>query len=194
MAAFQDLIFDSRPGHPMGEQAKVFFPNGYGASIIRGPHSYGGSRGLYELAVLRGDADSFDLDYDRGASGSGGGVTMPTAHIRAEAPRPAPPANDDGIAAAELGFTDAARRAGHTATSIASDLMELDIMAARISALLEMLGADYRRLDFARHVPSGYGTYKGKFNAAWIAECLRETLELSPEAHQVLAARMRGAG
>lgn len=28
------------------------FPNGYGASVIRGPHSYGGKAGLYELAVL----------------------------------------------------------------------------------------------------------------------------------------------
>jgi hypothetical protein len=119
---------------------------------------------------------------------------MATAHIRAEAPRPVPPANDDRIAAAELGFTDAARRAGHTATSIASDLMELDIMAARISALLEMLSADYRRLDFARRVPSGYGSYTGKFDAVWVGECLRETLEVAPEAHQVLAARMRGAG
>ena len=28
------------------------FPNGYGASVIRGYCSYGGSRGLFELAVL----------------------------------------------------------------------------------------------------------------------------------------------
>ena len=31
---------------------RVTFPNGYGASIIRGADTYGGSKGLYELAVL----------------------------------------------------------------------------------------------------------------------------------------------
>jgi hypothetical protein len=28
------------------------FPNGYGGSIIKGPYSYGGDRGLFELAVI----------------------------------------------------------------------------------------------------------------------------------------------
>lgn len=28
------------------------FPNGYGASVIKGPHTYGGKKGLWELAVL----------------------------------------------------------------------------------------------------------------------------------------------
>ena len=28
------------------------FPNGYGASVIKGPYSYGGPDGLWELAVL----------------------------------------------------------------------------------------------------------------------------------------------
>lgn len=28
------------------------FPNNYGASVISGPYSYGGTRGLWELAVL----------------------------------------------------------------------------------------------------------------------------------------------
>lgn len=60
---FADLTFDNRPNHPMGEQARVFFPNGYGASVIRGPMSYGGPDGLYELAVLRGDATRCDLTY-----------------------------------------------------------------------------------------------------------------------------------
>jgi hypothetical protein len=34
------------------------FPSGWGASIISGPHSYGGKRGLWELLELdpRGDA------------------------------------------------------------------------------------------------------------------------------------------
>ena len=40
-------------------QEKVFFENGRGVSIIRNQWSYGGSRGLFELAVLgkNGDVD-----------------------------------------------------------------------------------------------------------------------------------------
>ena len=45
--------------------AKVFFPNGYGASVITGGHSSYTSPGSpYELAVLRGDADDCTLDYN----------------------------------------------------------------------------------------------------------------------------------
>lgn len=48
---FGELNFQQ---HPMGigQQCVVQFPNGYGASIVQGPHTYGGSNGLYELAVL----------------------------------------------------------------------------------------------------------------------------------------------
>lgn len=37
-----------------GDQLYALFPNGYGASIIKGPHSYGGPEGLWEMAVLHG--------------------------------------------------------------------------------------------------------------------------------------------
>lgn len=40
-----------------GEQHVYKFSNGYGASVIRNPYSYGGSEGLYELAVLGRDGD-----------------------------------------------------------------------------------------------------------------------------------------
>jgi hypothetical protein len=43
-----------------GDQWLFSFPNGHGASVIRGPHSYGGSSGKWELAVL--DATG-ELDY-----------------------------------------------------------------------------------------------------------------------------------
>lgn len=37
---------------------KVFqFPNGFGASVISHDHSYGGSQGLYEIAVLNKKGD-----------------------------------------------------------------------------------------------------------------------------------------
>lgn len=38
-----------------GKQLYAVYPNGYGASIIQGPYSYGGPEGRYELAVLHGD-------------------------------------------------------------------------------------------------------------------------------------------
>ena len=39
---------------------RYHFPNGYGASVIRGKYTYGGEEGLFELAVLRGDSLCYD--------------------------------------------------------------------------------------------------------------------------------------
>ena len=49
-----------------GVQKLYKFPNGYGASVVRNPYSFGGFKGLWELAVIRyyGDHfDHFDIDY-----------------------------------------------------------------------------------------------------------------------------------
>ena len=43
------------------------FPNGYGASVVMGPYTYGGSKGLWELAVIRffgSGPDDFNLVYE----------------------------------------------------------------------------------------------------------------------------------
>ena len=45
-------------------QAKHFLPNGYGVSVVRHPGSYGFLEGLYELAVLEGNEDDWELCYD----------------------------------------------------------------------------------------------------------------------------------
>lgn len=46
----------------LGGVQKVYkFPNGYGASVIKHNHSYGGSQGLWELAVLGKDGE---LNYE----------------------------------------------------------------------------------------------------------------------------------
>ena len=55
--------------HPagMGGTQKLYrFANGYGASVVQSPYSYGGNRGLWELAVTKyagEDNDSFSLTY-----------------------------------------------------------------------------------------------------------------------------------
>ena len=40
------------------------FSNGYGASVICGPYTYGGEEGLFEIAVLKFDGDKFSICYD----------------------------------------------------------------------------------------------------------------------------------
>lgn len=62
----------SRPEmSPPGEQWVIWFPNGYGASVVRGWWTYGGDQGLWELAVVSGhtpgipdDPWNFQLEYD----------------------------------------------------------------------------------------------------------------------------------
>jgi hypothetical protein len=46
-----------------GIQYLAFYPNGFGASIIKHGFSYGGKNGLWELAVVKGDKDEWDLCY-----------------------------------------------------------------------------------------------------------------------------------
>lgn len=60
---FSDLQFNPHPNWE-GVQAKHFFPNGYGVSVIQSPNSYGGDDGLYELAVLKGDETNSKITYD----------------------------------------------------------------------------------------------------------------------------------
>lgn len=52
MKTFKDLEFNPHPNHLGGVQARIQFENGYGASVVCTPYTYGGDKGLYELAVL----------------------------------------------------------------------------------------------------------------------------------------------
>jgi hypothetical protein len=47
----------------LGRQALFRFPNGYGASLIQGPYTYGGEEGLFELAVVLWENNDYHLDY-----------------------------------------------------------------------------------------------------------------------------------
>ena len=51
MKTFSDLVFKNDEQRGLSA-ARVMFNNGYGASVVRGEHTYGGKDGLYELAVL----------------------------------------------------------------------------------------------------------------------------------------------
>ena len=55
MKTFKDLEFNPHPNHLGGVQARIYFDNGYGASVVKTPHTYGGDMGLYELAVFGKD-------------------------------------------------------------------------------------------------------------------------------------------
>jgi hypothetical protein len=57
MKTFDDLVFDMLHNDIKWIRAHLKFDNGYGVSVIQGPHSYGGKVGLYELAVLDSDGD-----------------------------------------------------------------------------------------------------------------------------------------
>jgi hypothetical protein len=46
-----------------------FYPNGYGVSIIHRFGSYGYAAGLFEVAVLQGTEDDYDLCYNTPITG-----------------------------------------------------------------------------------------------------------------------------
>ena len=50
---FKDLQFvRHNDRYTNGIRARLFFPNGYGVSVISNNYSYGGREGLYETGVL----------------------------------------------------------------------------------------------------------------------------------------------
>ena len=62
---FSDLNFQPHPSAAaVGVQAKHFFPNGYGVSVVKFKGSYGYEQGLYESAVLKGTEENWHICYD----------------------------------------------------------------------------------------------------------------------------------
>ena len=60
MKTFNDLEFKEHSHHSKGKQARMDFENGFGVSVIITPFSYGGDRGLYELAVFKDGKIHYD--------------------------------------------------------------------------------------------------------------------------------------
>ena len=63
MKTFKDLEFEQINDAPfmVGKKARMYFDNGFGVSVVSHSYSYGGRKGLYEVAVL--DSDD-NLTYD----------------------------------------------------------------------------------------------------------------------------------
>jgi hypothetical protein len=68
MKTFNDLQFKEHPRGAVygGIISRIIFDNGYGATVVQGPHTYGGSDGLYELAVVGKDDE---ICYDTPVTG-----------------------------------------------------------------------------------------------------------------------------
>lgn len=50
---FKDLEWYPHDANMGGKRARTDYENGYGASVIQTPFSYGGDEGKYELAVMK---------------------------------------------------------------------------------------------------------------------------------------------
>ena len=61
MKVFKDLEFVPHSAGMGGVMSRIEFENGYGASVVKTPYTYGGDKGLYELAVLDNEGN---LTYD----------------------------------------------------------------------------------------------------------------------------------
>ena len=61
---FADLNFHPHGNMPDGIAARHFFPNGYGVSVVQFPGSYGYDEGLYEVAILKGLEEDWEICYD----------------------------------------------------------------------------------------------------------------------------------
>ena len=58
----REFLVESNDNVNGGVQRIYKFPNGYGASVIKGPYTYGGKKGLWEVAVLKGEELCYDTD------------------------------------------------------------------------------------------------------------------------------------
>lgn len=65
MKTFKDLVFNKHFNFPsFATQAKMFFPNGYGISVVTGEFAYSNRENPYECGVLKGNSDEWSLTYD----------------------------------------------------------------------------------------------------------------------------------
>jgi len=62
MKKFEDLMFEEiNDSFMIGVKSCMMFDNGFGVSVVSHTYSYGGNKGLYEVAVLDSNGE---LTYD----------------------------------------------------------------------------------------------------------------------------------
>ena len=66
MRVMENFEFEVQDTGGFGEQVIFFFQNGFGASVSRNMVTGGSARGLWEMALVRGTRESWDLVYDNG--------------------------------------------------------------------------------------------------------------------------------
>ena len=70
MKTFNDLQFKNHPGSTtdfnMGIVSRLEFDNGWSVSVVKGQYTYGGDKGLYELAVFKDGEIHYDNDVANG--------------------------------------------------------------------------------------------------------------------------------
>ena len=65
MKTFNDLEFGPHP-MGMGILAREDFDNGFGVTVVMSPYTYGGEKGLYELAVWKDGEIHYDNPVAKG--------------------------------------------------------------------------------------------------------------------------------
>ena len=61
MKTFKDIVFKPNPmGDDFGIVSRTKFDNGYEVSVVKSPYTYGGDKGLYELAIFKDDQICYD--------------------------------------------------------------------------------------------------------------------------------------
>ena len=61
MKTFKDLEFKPNPmGNEFGIVSRIVLDNGYEVSVVKSEYSYGGDKGLYELAIFKNGEICYD--------------------------------------------------------------------------------------------------------------------------------------
>ena len=61
MKQFKDIVFKPNPmGEDFGIVSRTEFDNGYEVSVVKSQYTYGGDKGLYELAVFKDGEITYD--------------------------------------------------------------------------------------------------------------------------------------
>ena len=63
MKTFNEIEFKTNPmGVDFGIVSRTKFDNGYEVSVVKSQYSYGGEKGLYELAIFKDGEICYDTD------------------------------------------------------------------------------------------------------------------------------------